>query len=433
MHIKKNIFIKSTIILLTGGFITKLLGFIIKIYYTRVIGADGVNLFSIVMPTYSMLITLATFALPLTVSKLVAEGKKRSVSIMQNAFIIIFLINVIVILIMIFTSDFIASRLLNEPSAKYVIIAMSLTLPFISISSIIKGYFLGKQQTLPYMVSNVLEQTLRLIIIVLFLPVLALKSALYAVVGLMLLTIVSEIFSVCIFMFFLPKKVIIKKEDLSYQKDVKNDIISLSLPSVSSRIIGNVGYFFEPIILTNLLIFSGYTSSYVITEYAAFNAYAIPILTMPAFFIQGLTQTMIPEISKFNSLNNKKMVKKRIKQILGFTFIMGSVFSGIIYIFSDKLVYLLFCTTSGSEYIKILAPIFSLFYLEGIFYAALQALDKAKLAFKITFKGVLIKLFFLSILSLVQIGIYSLVIAEIINIIYIITTCFIIFKKEKIF
>ncbi len=418
--------------MLIGGLITKLLGFIIKIYYTRVIGSEGINLFAIVMPTYSMLMTIATFALPLTISKLVAEGKKRSVSIMQNAAIIIFLINVITILVMIFTSDFIANTLLNESNSKYIIIAMSLTLPFISLSSIIKGYFLGKQQTMPYMVSNVLEQTLRLVIIVLFLPILANKSALYAVVGLMLLTIISEVFSVIIFMFFLPKKVIIKKEDLVYQKDIKDDILSLSLPSVSSRVIGNIGYFFEPIILTNLLIFSGYTSNYVITEYAAFNAYAIPILTMPAFFIQGLSQTMIPEISKYNALNNMKMVKKRIYQVLIFTFILGSIFSGTIYVFNEQLVNILFYTTSGSEYIKVLAPVFSLFYLEGILYAALQALDKAKLAFKITLKGVIIKLFFLSVLSLACIGIYSLVIAEIINILYVIFTSFKILKKEGV-
>lgn len=421
---KKNIFFKSTLILLIGGFFTRAIGFIIRIYYTRIIGEEGINLLAIVMPTYSMLVTLATFTLPLTLSKLIAEGKKRSINIMQNAAIIISIINVVTIVIMILSCEFIANTLLNEPSSKYILIAMSLTLPFISLSSIIKGYFLGKQQTMPYMVSNVLEQILRLIIIILFLPRLVSLGALYAVIGLMLLTIISETFSVLIFMFFLPKKVIIKKNDLKYSKETKNEILSLSIPTVSSRVVGNIGYFFEPIILTNILILVGFSSSFIISEYAAYNAYALPILTIPSFFIQALSQTIIPEISKYDGVNNKKMVKKRIKQALLFTLIIGSVFSLFIFIFHSYILDILYNTQKGAEYIKILAPVFCLFYLEGIMYSILQALNKAKEAFKISLKGVIVKLFFLSLFSFLSFGLYALVIAQIINIIYIITHSF---------
>lgn len=384
------------------------------------------------MPTYLMLITLSTFMLPITISKLVAEGKKRSISIMQNSIIIITIINSITIGTVLLTSEFISTNLLHIPEAKYILIAMSLTLPFISLSSIIKGYFLGKQRTEPYMISNILEQLFRLIIIIIFLPKLVEINYLYAVIGLMLLTIFSESFSILIFTFFMPKKVNINKEDLKYSKEISHDILGLSIPTVSSRFIGNIGYFFEPIILTNLLIFSGYTSNYVITQYAAFNAYALPVLTMPAFFIQGLSQTIIPEISKYKSSNNIKMIRKRIFQSLTFTFIIGLTFSIFINIFHEDILTILYNTTKGAEYIKVLAPVFVFFYLEGILYSILQALGKAKLAFSISFKGIIIKLALLSILSLIKIGLYSLVIAEIINIIYIVLTIFKYLRKEKL-
>ena len=381
------------------------------------------------MPTYSMLTTLAIFMLPTTISKLVAENKNRSIKILQNATFLIMFINIFIISIMILSSSFIATTLLNEPSTKYIIIAMSLTLPFISLSSIIKGYFLGKQQTLPYMVSNILEQILRLIIIFLVLPTLVRYSALHAVIGLMLLTIISETFSVIVFLFFLPKKINITKNDLTYNKDIKNDLLNLSLPTVSSKVIGNIGYFFEPIILTNLLIYSGYTSNYVITEYANFNAYAIPILTIPAFFIQAVSQTLVPEISKHIALNNIKRVKKIIKRITFLTLLMGISFSIFIFIFNKELLSILYNTTNGSSYIKILAPVFSIFYLEGILYSILHAIGKQKEAFKITCMGVIIKLIILSFLSLLHIGLYSLVIAEIVNIIYVTYSAFICIKN----
>ena len=383
------------------------------------------------MPTYLMMVTISTFMLPITISKLVAEGKKRSISIIQNSIFVISAINIITILLIFIFKDFIATTCLNEPNAKYVLIAMSLTLPFISLSSIIKGYFLGKQRTEPYMISNILEQLLRLIIIIIFLPILVKNSYLHAVIGLMLLTIFSESFSVLIFTFFMPKKVSINKDDLKYSKKIRNEILGLSVPTVSSKIIGNIGYFFEPIILTNLLMYSGYTSSFVISEYAAFNAYAIPILTIPAFFIQALSQTILPEISKYQSQNNKKMITKRIYQSLIFTFVVGIFFSIFINFFHTDILRILYDTSKGSQYIKILAPFFVLFYLEGILYSILQALGKAKLAFQISVKGVLIKLIVLIILSLAHIALYSLVVAEIINIIYIVFKMIKYLKKDN--
>lgn len=403
----------------------------IRVYYTRIIGEEGINLLSIVMPTYLMMVTISTFMLPITISKLVAEGKKRSISIIQNSIFVISAINIITILLIFIFKDFIATTCLNEPNAKYVLIAMSLTLPFISLSSIIKGYFLGKQRTEPYMISNILEQLLRLIIIIIFLPILVKNSYLHAVIGLMLLTIFSESFSVLIFTFFMPKKVSINKDDLKYSKKIRNEILGLSVPTVSSKIIGNIGYFFEPIILTNLLMYSGYTSSFVISEYAAFNAYAIPILTIPAFFIQALSQTILPEISKYQSQNNKKMITKRIYQSLIFTFVVGIFFSIFINFFHTDILRILYDTSKGSQYIKILAPFFVLFYLEGILYSILQALGKAKLAFQISVKGVLIKLIVLIILSLAHIALYSLVVAEIINIIYIVFKMIKYLKKDN--
>ncbi len=429
---KKNIFLTSTLILVFGGFITRSIGFVIRIIYTRAVGPEGIALFSIVMPTYSFLITIATLSLPLSISKIVAEKKKRSVSILSNAIILVVILNFLLVTLTIISSDFIANNLLHVPEAKFLLIAMSLTLPFASITSIIKGYFLGKQNATPYMISNILEQILRLVIILFLIPYLLNFSVLHAVVGLILLSVISETFSIIVFMFFLPKNIKIKKEDLVYNKDIKNNILQTSIPIVSGKIIGNVGYFFEPIILTNFLIFSGYSSNFILAEYGAFNAYAISLLTMPAFFIQAISQTIIPEVSKFKSTNNTFMIKKRSIQVLKYTTIIGIIFSTGIFLFRDTLLTLLYNTTLGSDYIKILAPFFILFYLEGVLYSILQAIGKAKIAFMISFKGVVIKLVFLSILSLCKIGLYSLVIAEIINIFYIVIANLNVLKKENI-
>ena len=425
---KNNLFIKSTLILIISGFATKILGFIIRIVFTRIIGPYGISLYTIATPTYSLLLTIATLAIPISISKLVAEAKGRSIRILTSAAALILFINFILIIIIFFTHDFIAVNLLKEPKSGPILMAMALTLPFVSISSVLKGYFAGKQNMVPHATSNIIEQIIRLIIIILVLPKLMENSILSAVIGLVLLTIVSEISSIIVFLFFIPKKINLRC-DLTPTRSITKDILDISLPSVSSRIIGNIGYFFEPIILTNLLLISGYSSAYILAEYGAYNAYSISLLTMPSFFIAAISSSLLPEISKYYAKKKKKMVKKRIKQGLLFALVIGLFFSSIIFVFRDSLLFYLYKTTIGSKYIKILAPVFVLFYLEGVLTSSLQAMGYAKTTMKITLFGVFIKLLILAILSLSHIGIYSLVIAEIINILFVVSLNFKALKK----
>lgn len=416
---KKNLFIKSTLILILSGFLTKMLGFIIKVIYTRIIGEYGISLFTIATPTYSLLLTISTLAIPISISKLVSENKGRSIRILTSAAFLILSINFLLILIIFLTKDFIATNLLKEPLASPILMAFALTLPFVSISAVLKGYFAGKQNMVPHATSNILEQIVRLFIIVTILPILMKKSVMYAVLGLILLTILSEISSIIVFIFFLPKHINYKTNLLPSKKHTK-DILNISLPTVSSRIIGNIGYFLEPIILTNLLLFSGYTNAYILREYGAYNAYSLALLTMPGFFIAAISTSLLPEISKFHGERNSSMVKRRIKQSLLFALLIGTIFSFIIFTFRDKLLFTLYNTTNGSNYIKILAPFFVLFYLEGVLTSALQALGHAKITMNITLWGVILKLLVMAIFSLCHIGIYSLVIAEIINILFVV-------------
>ncbi len=113
-HEKKNLFIKSTLILICSGFLTKILGFIIKVIYTRIIGEYGISLYAIAAPTYSLLLTIATLAIPISISKLVSENKGRSIRILTSAAFLILSINFLLILLILLTRDFLATTLLKN-------------------------------------------------------------------------------------------------------------------------------------------------------------------------------------------------------------------------------------------------------------------------------------------------------------------------------
>lgn len=421
----KNKFIKSTVILMIGTMITKILGFFIKIIFTRLI-KDGINIYSLIMPTYSLLTAITSLGLPYAISSIMARNNHRGLHILASIIPITIIFNAIIMIITIYFAPYLSNNLLNNKDTYYPIIAITFALPFTSLSGIIKGYYFGKQNMLPNAISNIIENLVRLILTIIFIPILMKKSTISAVTFYIIISGICEIVQILIYLIFAPKKIKITLHDIKPQITIANEILSISIPSISSRLIGNISYFLEPILLTNILLFIGYSNKFIITEYAIYNSFVIPLLTLPSFITLAINTTLIPEIS--SHYLNKEHIKKLLYKILKISFIIGSIYCIFLYFNGDTLLKLLYDTNQGYDYIKFLCIFFPLFYLEGPLISTLQGLNLTKYTFKVTTIGIIIKNIAIITLSLFSIGIYSLLIAEIINIIYVITSNY---KKLK--
>lgn len=341
-----------------------------------------------------------------------------------------FILNIIIITLGLLLSKYISNNLLNNPNTYYPLIACLLTLPFISIGYIIKGYFYGKQNTLPHMISNVIEQLFRLTIISILLPKIVIYGPIISVTTYILFNILSESISIIVFLFFLPKNKTISKEDIKLDYQETKEILSISIPSISGRLLGNIGFFLEPILLTNTLLYMQLPINYITQEYAVYNTYAIGTLLFPSFFISAISNALLPEISYNYEHKNIKQLKRRIKQSLTISLIIGTICTLIIYIIKEPLLNILYNTNKGINYIKLLSPFFILFYLEAPLSTILIGMNKIKQSTIISTTGIIIKLITMVILGLINFKIYSLIIAEIINIIYVTLLNYITLKKE---
>lgn len=427
---RKSKFIKSTIILLIGGMLTKILGMLIKIITTRYIGTKAMGLYMMIMPTFNLFITLAQAGFPISVSKIVSEDKKDNKKIVFNSIFISLIITFILMIILIFSSDTICKFLHND-KLYYPIMSIGFTLPFISLSGIIRGYFFGKEKMLPHVISNSIEQIARIILNIVFLPMLSNFSVEVIISFLVLTNIVSELVSIFILYFFLPKKITITKDiikpDLGYIKDVLN----ISLPTTGSRVIGTIGYFFEPILLTTFLLMNNYTNDFITYEYGIITGYVMPLLMLPSFFSMAISQAILPVISNAYASNNITYVKQKIKQAVSISFSIGLIFTLFIMVYPDFFMKLIYNTHEGVNYVRIIAPFFLFYYVQGPLTTTLQALNKAKEAMTSTLVGIFIKLGLIISLSFLKIGIYPLIIALITNMIYV--TIFNYIKVKKIF
>lgn len=425
----KEKFIKSTIILILGGFITKILGLFIKVITTRTIGVEGISLYTLILPTFSLAMTITTLSMPIAISKLVAEDKYNNKNILFSTLPITIVINIITITTLIFSAKFISNNLLHDNRCIYPIIAISLTLPFISMSGIIRSYFFGKQQMLPHVISNIIEQITRIILILLIIPKIIKKGTTSAVCGLILVNIISETISFLVLFCFLPNKLKLTKKDIIPKKEYIENILNISIPNTIGKIISSIFYFFEPIILMFFLKKAGYSSNYIILEYGIIEGYVLPLITLPNFFTIAISNSLLPIISKYSAKKDYCSIKRRLNQSLIISGIIGLSVIITLRLFPDFFLNLIYNTNLGKNYLLFILPIFLLYYIQPPLITILQGINKSKDLVKHEIIGILLKILTIIITSFFKIGIYSLIFGIMINILITTSLHYITIKK----
>ncbi len=415
----KSKFVKSTLILIIGGFVTKVIGMFIKIVMTRLLGTHGIGVYSLLTPTFMLLISLASLGLPVAISKLVAENSRNNKNLVFLCFPITLFVNVLIMIFLLFFSGFISNNLLHEPRIRLGIICIGFVLPFISISSILRGYFFGKQKMVPHVVSNVTEDLIRLLVIMIGVPFFLKKGIEYAIAFVVLSNIFSELTSIFVLFFFLPKNFNIKRNDLIFDKQNFRDVLGISLPTTGSRIIGNIGYFLEPIIMTFFMLKSGYSNDFIITEYGIINGYVMPLVLLPSFFTLAISQAIIPVISFNYSHGNILYTRSKMRQGIFFSLIIG-IPATLIFIFCPSVpLKLIYNTNLGIPYIRVMSVVCLLHYIQSPISSCLQAMGKANDSMKGTLYGIILRSVGLMIGCCVHIGMWGLVIATSVNIIFV--------------
>ena len=421
----KDTFFKSTLILLIGGALTKVLGMIIKIIMTRTVGVDGISLYMLVFPTFSLFMTISQLGLPTAISKIIAEDTHNNRNVILSIIPISILFNLLLIIIIFLISPMV-SNLLNDNRTYLPILSIALVLPFDSLSSILRGYFFGKQKMFPHILSLLTEQIVRLILIIFFIPSIMNKGIIITVSFLILINVISEASSTIVLLLFIKNKNINKNDFKPNIKEI-NNVFRIAIPTTLSRLIGSISYFFEPIIITTLLL-SKYNLDCIVSEYGIIEGYVLPLLLLPSFLMGAISGSLIPDISKKYAKKDIIGIKRRINQVIKISLFLGITISIILYINPKFFLNLIFRIDKGENYLKVLIPFFIVLYLQYPLESILQAINKSKDIMKNNIIGVSLKLLTIFIFSFFNIGLYNLIIAIIINVLI---TTYLHYKKIK--
>lgn len=429
IKLKNNILIKNIIILLVSGFIAKVIGMVGKIIYTREAGINVVSLYTLITPTLMLIISLCQFSFPISISKLAAENKYDNKKLLISSYAIGFIIDIILTIFILISSKLIASLLHNIILYKAICSSIFI-IPFITISSIQRGFLHGKENMLPASITNITEEIIKITLIIITLPFFVSISNICAVIAIILYNLITEVSSIFIMQRSIKKYV--KKEKVGIDKIIIKDIIKISLPTTSVRLVSSISFFLEPILLTFILVKNGYSPSYITLQYGIINSYIIPLLSIPSFFSLSIASALLPNITKAYYKKMYKEFKSKLLKLLLLSILVGLVVLSIIMLYPKEILKLIYNVSFGINYIYLLGPFFLILYMQPTLTSAIQAMGMTSKLFYVSFISVILKYLVLFIGGMLGLGINALIIATITGII---TTTFlellILVKKIK--
>ena len=422
---KKSSLIGGAVTLSLGGVITKLIGAVYRIPLTNILGAEGIGIYQMVFPLYTILLTLSSTGVPSGISKLIAEGKSPEKTL-KSALKFFAVIGFILSIIMALLSSYIAKFQGNiNARLAYVMIAPSVF--FVSLISCFRGYYQGFSNMKPTAFSQILEQVVKLIF-GLILCYLFKNNVVLASAGATLAVTLSELFTL-IFLILKTKKSINVAEFTSSKTDIK-PIIKTVFPMMVATIIMPLTRTVDSFLILNIV------GSYLDTATARYGLYSgavESIVSLPVSFCYALAVTSIPIVSRLKKEGGNYYNK--IIESVKLTLLCSIVFGVLTYAFSGFAVNLLYSRLSNSDKL-ITINMLKLSSISVIFLPVMQtliacvnALGKYKITivsgvvsaiFKIGLSSILLKIVTFNVFGAIISDIFCYLVACFVNISYII-------------
>lgn len=194
---KKNSFVSGAFITTLGIVLAKILGIVYVIPFYSIIGNEGGALYGYAYTIYSLFMSFATLGIPLGISKIISEYQALGYyNAKKKAFIIgkkvALLLGFICFLILLLIAPILAKGVLGDlvggntlKDITFVIRVISTALLVVPVLSIYRGYFEGHRFMSPPSFSQVIEQIIRVVVIVLgsFITLKAFKLSVTSAVG----------------------------------------------------------------------------------------------------------------------------------------------------------------------------------------------------------------------------------------------------------
>ena len=387
-------------------------------YISSKIGPQGMGLLTLASGIYGFAITFACSGINLAVVRLVSisltrkDGREKA--IVRSAFIYCIIFSVIAGCTLFAFAEKIGCSLLHDQRIVKSIKIFSLSLPAISISSAINGYFCAVRRVFKNVISQVFEQTVRILLIYYLFAVLSDADLESLCTAFVLGGVISEIggASVSALLYLIDRKkhlCAMEKRSFNPHRGEFYNICSVALPVAISAYARSALSTVEHLAVPWGLGRCGINYEASISSYGILHGMVIPLLLFPSAMLSSFSSLLVPELAEASAQGNHERIKRIASRVFSLSLLFSVGISGIFISFSHEIGLYLYSSEEAGEYIRLLAPLIPLMYLDGTVDAMLKGLGKQLYTMRVNISDSLISVLLILIL-LPKLGISGYVI-----------------------
>lgn len=380
---RKNI-ITGTLILTAANLITKCMGFFNRVYLSNIIGAEGIGLYQLILPIYSLAWSITSAGFTTTISSLTAQEQIRGQSgnigrIVKQAVCISLGISFFLSICLFLGAEETASYLLKDSRTALPLRLLAFAIPFMAAGSCFRGFFLGMQETLIPALSQVLEQTVRIVTIYfladIFVPLGLSYACCAAVTGIFLGELLSCGFTVWNYLRFKKKHHFIRRPTLSSAAALSS-ILAMAVPLSASRISASLLSTVENLLIPRQLQLHGQNTTQALATYGELTGMALPLILLPSACLMAVSVSLIPEISEASAVKQDTRINRTVSATFLFTSIIGFGATALFAVFPHEICYVVYNRAALGQVLFPLAFLCPFLYAQTTLHGLLNGLGE---------------------------------------------------------
>ena len=369
-------------------------------YISEKIGAESMGLFTLVMSVYGLAVIFACSGVNLASVRLSSEKsamleKKSAVkreyrkcasSVVRSCIVYSLTFSLTASAILFALSGLIGNNLLGDPRCVTSLKIVAVSLPAISATSALSGYFTGLRKAYKNAVSVVVEQFLKVSVTSaarsLALPVGAdpVEYACIAVVG---GSAVAEACSLLVntVLYFTDSRIpagvrpgMNSNAECDAVRTRLKETAGISLPTAVGSYARSGLVTAEHLLIPSGLRKSGLDASAALSAYGIIQGMVFPLILFPSALPASFSALLIPEIAGLHATGNSDKIKRGADKALSVSLLFSVGVSAVFLNFADYLGISLYGQNDAVSGILIMAPLVPVMYLDSTVDALLKGL-----------------------------------------------------------
>ncbi len=338
------------------------------------------GLFSLLGSIYGFSMTVAMAGINLGTTRLVSDAlaigdaklAKRSAG---RAIAVCTVTGAIATLLLLALAEPLSLRVLGDVRAIRPLRILALTLIPVALSSCLSGYFTAVRRVKLNAAFGIAAQGVKIGATVLLLSFFVNLGTEQACIALVLGGAVAEFFSLGIsFLLYLydRKKLNFEHKTTSANRGITKKLLSITLPVTVSACIRSALSMLQHILIPKGIHKSGKSWSAALSSYGALHGMAMPLLLFPSALVTAFAGLLIPEISECCAQDDSARLERTAYRTLSLSLFFSIGVSGIMLFFSNELGLLIYKNSETAHYIRLLAPLIPVMYIDSAVDAILK-------------------------------------------------------------